>query len=115
MAMKQITKEQVKTAVAKMLAQGNPYKANAVEFFVDHTQMFIYANEVMTAERLDKEYEKTAEHDIMMGYKDRMVGYYDKWYRYNHADEGRAYDEGVKIAVASGKCEQGFHIIECMA
>lgn len=115
MARLQISKENLNAAIAKVLAGGNPYKANAVEFFIDQRQMFIYANEVMTAEQLDKAYVKTAEHDIVMGYKDRMVGYYDKWYRYNHADEGRAYDEGVKLAVASGKCEQGFHIIECMA
>ena len=30
---------------------------------------------------------KTAERDITIGYRDRLVGYYDKWYRYNRKDQ----------------------------
>ena len=41
-----------------------------------------------------------------------MGGYYDKWYRYNRYDEGRAYDEGVKIATTYKKCPSEMHIIE---
>ena len=115
MAKMTIDKETMKAAVAKVLAGGNPYKARAVEFFIDQRQMFIYADEVMTTERLDEEYAKTAEHDITMGYKDRMVGYYDKWYRYSRADEGRAYDIGVKLAAQKDECEQEMRIIPCMA
>ena len=110
-----MTKQQIKEAVAKAIASGNPYIKKSVQFFIDHTPMYLYAGQMMTKEQLDTEYAKTAEHDIQMGYKDRMVGYYDKWYRYSHADEGRAYDLGVRIATASPKCPEEFNIIGCMA
>lgn len=32
--------------------------------------------------------------DYEAGQRDRRFGIYDKWYRYNHRDEGKAYDEG---------------------
>ena len=32
--------------------------------------------------------------DFEAGQRDRRFGIYDKWYRYNHRDEGKAYDEG---------------------
>ena len=38
---------------------------------------------------------KTAERDIEIGYRDRLAEYYDKWYRYNRKDEGKAYDKGA--------------------
>ena len=52
--------------------------------------------------------------DEERGFKDRMNGYYDKWYRYNRRDEGAAYDKGVQRAVESGKCKGDVFIIECM-
>lgn len=51
------------------------------------------------------------EKDIEIGYKDRLNGFYDKWYRYNRVDEGAAYDEGCKMAVDSGKCPNHFTLI----
>lgn len=36
--------------------------------------------------------------DALVGYLDCQAGYYDKWYRYNHSDEGKAYDLGRLIA-----------------
>lgn len=42
--------------------------------------------------------------DEARGMKDRLAGYYDKWYRYNRADDGAAYDAGCVKAVNSGKC-----------
>lgn len=41
-----------------------------------------------------------------------MVGYYDKWYRYSHADEGYAYDVGQRLATENPKCSTEFNIIE---
>lgn len=35
-----------------------------------------------------------AEKDYEMGKEDCRRGVYDKWYRYNHKDDGRAYDLG---------------------
>jgi len=52
--------------------------------------------------------------DFRAGKRERMVGYYDKWYRYNRQDDGAAYDDGVKAAIASGKAKQDVVIIECM-
>ena len=40
--------------------------------------------------------------DFLAGKKERMAGYYDKWYRYNRKDDGAAYDAGVKAAIDSG-------------
>ena len=37
---------------------------------------------------------RTAEKDYEMGKEDCKRGVYDKWYRYNHKDDGRAYDLG---------------------
>ena len=58
---------------------------------------------------------KTTTHDMDFeaGKRDRLVGYYDKWYRYNHSDSGMAYDDGCKAAVASGKATDNCTIIEC--
>ena len=45
------------------------------------------------------------------GYKDRLAGFYDKWYRYNRQDDGAAYDAGCVKAVDSGKCPEQFTLI----
>ena len=53
--------------------------------------------------------EKTS--DEARGYRDRKAGYYDKWFRYNRADEGAAYDAGCVRAVNTGKCPEYFTLI----
>ena len=53
--------------------------------------------------------------DEQRGYKDRLAGYYDKWYRYNRPDDGAEYDKGCVKAVESGKCKEGFTLIEASA
>lgn len=50
--------------------------------------------------------------DEEIGYRERLLGYYDKWYRYNRQDDGAAYDRGVQLAVESGKCPDHFTLIE---
>lgn len=56
---------------------------------------------------------ETAKKDEAAGYRDRKAGYYDKWYRYNRADNGAAYDKGCVRAVNEGKCADDFILIEC--
>ena len=110
-----MTRQMMDEAVAKVVAQGNPYINLAVKFFLDRKPMYLYAGEMMTAEQLNDAYRKTAEHDIRNGYNERKIGYYDKWYRYSRADEGRAYDEGVKLATESAECADEMQIIPCIA
>jgi len=112
--MKKITNSQIKALTEKALASGNPYEAKATKYFVDHTPMFLYAGERMTKEQIDAAYIETASKDIRNGYNERGVGYYDKWYRYTRADEGRAYDLGVKLAAATAGCPEEMTIIPCM-
>jgi hypothetical protein len=49
--------------------------------------------------------------DETRGYRDRLAGFYDKWYRYNREDDGAAYDAGCVRAVNTGKCPETFTII----
>lgn len=57
--------------------------------------------------------------DFEAGYRDRIAHVYDKWYRYNRHDDGKAYDEGVQRCVNELHTkrwmeeDEGFHIIEC--
>lgn len=73
----------------KLLAKGNPYKKRCTHFYVDMQDRYIMKNgSVKTEEELNLTYMDTAKHDIQSGYADRMAGNYDKWYRYERADEG---------------------------
>ena len=49
--------------------------------------------------------------DYKKGYKERMAGYYDKWYRYNHKDDGAEYDRGCSAAASDPKCPANVVII----
>lgn len=108
-----LKKAELKEIVNEVVSTYNPYIAHSVKFNVDKVEKYIYRDNVYTKEELDAEYAKTAEKDIMQGYKERMVGYYDKWYRYNHMDEGRAYDFGVRRATQEPNCVDYLHLIEC--
>lgn len=101
----------------QLCATYNPYKSTATERTITGSDLTVYeavTGELYTVEALDAEYVKTAKSDFIHGYSDRIVGYYDKWYRYNHADEGRAYDEGVKYAVSQSNCKEEMIIIPCL-
>jgi len=63
-------------------------------------------------DKLKRALAKTPADDEAAGYKDRLSGFYDKWYRYNRSDDGVAYDRGCKKAVDSGKCPDHFKLIE---
>lgn len=66
----------------------------------------------------DEEFQKITsanyEKDKQRGYEDRKIGYYDKWYRYNRLDEGKAYDEGVRLALKEIDCPQEMYLIPCI-
>ena len=91
---------------------GNPYIKGATEFFVDRSPRYLRFGEVYTREEIDNAYRETAARDIRAGYEERMVGYYDKWYRYRHSDGGRAYDIGQREAANTDGCSAEFQIIE---
>lgn len=112
--MKKITNSQIKALAEKALASGNPYIAKATKYSIGFTPMFLYAGESMTKEQIDAAYIETASKDIRNGYNERGVGYYDKWYRYSRADEGRAYDLGVKLAAETAGCTEDMTIIPCI-
>ena len=107
-----MNKTELKRLVKETVESWNPYIKNSIEFFVDKKARYIFHDEVYTKEELDAEYSKTVEKDIVSGYNDRIVGYYDKWYRYNRQDSGRAYDKGVMLATKSKKCVDECYFIE---
>jgi hypothetical protein len=47
------------------------------------------------------------------GYAERMIGFYDKWYRCNAFDGGESYDGGVAEALKQPDCVPDCQIIEC--
>lgn len=94
--MRKLGKDAIKELAMTALERGNPY-------YRTHPRD--------DRAELDAEYLKTASKDVEFGYRDRMVGYYDKWYRYNRADEGRAYDLGVRRAACTNGCEPEMRII----
>lgn len=55
---------------------------------------------------------QTIVNDFNAGKKDKKAGYYDKWYRYNRTDDGKAYDDGFKSVETKNK--YGVTIIECV-
>lgn len=112
--MKKITKAQVKELAQRALESGNPYAAKAIKYMIGYTEMFIFAGQSMTKDQIDEAYLETAMKDVEHGYNERGVGYYDKWYRYTRADEGRAYDLGVKLAAATAGCVADMIIIPCI-
>ena len=56
--------------------------------------------------------------DEQKGYTDRKAGYYDKWYRYNRADDGAAYDAGVmracRVLAIRKTVSESFTLIETL-
>lgn len=113
-----ITKAMEKAFAEKareLVARRNPYIEKAIEYFKGKVVMYLYANQSMTKEEIDDAYFKTALKDIKAGFSERMVGYYDKWYRYSRTDEGAAYDAGTAFAVRQASCPIDYTIIEIAA
>lgn len=112
--MKKITKSQIAELARTALMSGNPYIKQSIEFFIDGQPRYLRGDEVLTKDEMDKAYLETAMKDIKNGYDERGVGYYDKWYRYSRADEGRAYDLGVRLAANTAGCSAEMNIIPCI-
>lgn len=111
--MKDLTKERVEELAQEALSRGNPYIERSVPFNVDMKVRYLYRDgKVYTKEALDEAYLEHAKKDIRQGYKERGAGFYDKWYRYNCFDNGRAYDLGVSEAVNTPGCSPDVQYIE---
>lgn len=86
-----------------------------ITYYINGEMRYLLANgESITPAQYEAIKAETEKKDEAAGYRDRKAGYYDKWYRYNRADNGAAYDRGCVRAVNEGKCADDFHIIECM-
>lgn len=86
-----------------------------ITYFIGNEKYYLLNNgQSILATEYEKLQVETAKKDELAGYLDRKAGYYDKWYRYNRADNGAAYDRGCVRAVNEGKCSDHFTIIECM-
>lgn len=72
-----------------------------IKYYIDGETRYLIGGNSYTESELQAMREETARKDEKMGYNDRRVGIYDKWYRYNRADEGAAYDRGQRKAVDS--------------
>lgn len=112
--MKKITAKQIELSARACLAAGNPYLNSALVSYRGNEPRYHYAGSILTREELDAAYLETARKDVLRGYNERTVGYYDKWYRYCHADQGRAYDAGQRLAASLPGCPEDLQIIECL-
>lgn len=114
--MKKLTKAQLEALAQRALEMGNPYIRKATVFQIDGQDRYITTwcrrGESLSRTEVDAGYLETAAKDIMAGYSDRMAGYYDKWYRYNHSDCGRAYDLGAQFAGAQASSPDDVTFIE---
>ena len=89
-----------------------------IPFYVDRVPHYIdkLTNNVLSEDQFIKLTTANQEKDKQKGYEDRMAGYYDKWYRYNRLDEGKAYDEGQRQAIeeSEGDSLPAMVIIPCL-
>ena len=90
----------------------------AIHYMVGGEDRYLVGRESLTQREYDAARAEIERKDEECGYCDRMNHYYDKWYRYNRADEGAAYDRGVRRAVDAEHSakwladdEKNFHII----
>lgn len=109
-------KEAIRKIATDLVVKGNPYcnRPYSIPFYIGKKLMFmcVFRDKFCTQAELDSDYFATCVKDIEKGYKERKSGYYDKWYRYSRADEGAAYDAGVRLASEESGCSEEFHIIE---
>lgn len=94
------------------IVSNNPYIDQSAIIYKGDELMYNYYGEEFSKENLDARYRNIAEMDLRAGFKERMLGYYDKYYRYNRSDEGFAYDTGVKLALSYSDCPCECHIIK---
>lgn len=87
-----------------------------IQFFIDKEPRYLnpVTRQVYTQEEVDQMKEQQIQKDRKHGFADRMSGFYDKWYRYNRKDNGKAYDEGVQEAINTPGCSESLQVIECI-
>lgn len=89
-----------------------------ITYFIDGEERFLLGNDSYTKEEFEELKKSNYQKDFEAGYRDRKAHYYDKWYRYNRWDEGKAYDDGCQKAVNEPHSkkwveeDEHFHIIE---
>lgn len=105
-------KKQFEEKAKELCSSYNPYIKESIEYQIDMKPMYLRNGQALTREQIDADYIETATKDIQRGYEERMVGSYDKWFRYSHSDEGRAYDAGQRMAADNPKCPAEFSVIE---
>ena len=84
-----------------------------IRYFINGEPHYLVNGQSMTESELQGLTDEIAQSDEDIGYRDRMAGFYDKWYRYHHSDNGAAYDKGVKRAQTQPHCPAHCHVIEC--
>ena len=79
-----------------MKYQNYQAKGLIIVYMIDGQQMIYVKSHdaTYTLEEFEKMENERIEQDRKRGYEDRKAHYYDKWYRYNRPDDGKAYDEG---------------------
>lgn len=82
-----------------------------IKYYIDgkETKICLINGQSVTEEEVEALREKY----FKKGYEERMVGYYDKWYRYYTFDGGKSYDLGVMEAAKKPNCLD-CTIIECL-
>lgn len=80
-----------------------------IEYYIGGRKSYLLPNGTkITEEELNALKQKNFE----LGYRDRMAGYYDKFYRYNTFDNGESYDKGCQSATKKANCPKECQIIE---
>jgi len=89
------------------------------KYFIGTETYYIINGESIAEKQIEEE---RIRKDEQRGYEDRKSHCYDKWYRYNRSDNGKAYDRGVVKFVNEKHSkkwyeedEVEFRLIECMA
>lgn len=105
-------RKQFEEKARELVAAFNPYIKESIKYYIAMKPMFLWRDKQYTKEEIDNAYYETALKHIENGFKERMVGSYDKYYRYTYADEGKAYDAGQEMATKHPKCPKECFIIE---
>lgn len=80
-----------------------------IEYYIGGRKSYLLPNGTKITE---EELNALKEKNFQKGYKDRMAGFYDKYYRYNTFDSGASYDRGSQSATKEANCPEECQIIE---
>ncbi|MGN0807944.1 MAG: hypothetical protein ACI4MN_05830 [Candidatus Coproplasma sp.] len=91
-----------------------------IKYYIDGKSVYLMNGKTYTQEEVDRIEQERIDKDRKAGYNDRKNHFYDKWYRYNRTDNGKAYDEGCVQCVNETHSkkwyeeDENFSIIECL-